>query len=182
MLNYIIVFVLFLFAAHKSIPFQTLEASRNKQSTLSDTISDKNSQQESSRDSDTIGDKNSPQESSRRDSDTIRDRATKHPSNHVTVSGKFPFQPNAARIVHQQLKTKKLYFQQSWFEKYPWLHYDPTLKAVLCFYCSNAYAADVLGSAKCTEPTFTSSGFSNWKKLRAVVDALNFIRALIVIL
>jgi Domain of unknown function (DUF4371)/hAT family C-terminal dimerisation region len=156
--------LLFLFAVgdnsqHESSRRDAVGDNSQHESSCHDAVGD-NSQHESSR-RDAVGD-NSQHESSRRDA--VGDKGICHPANYLAVSGKFPFQPNATAIVHQQLKLKKLYFQQSWFEKYPWLHYDAKLKAVLCFYCSEGNAADLLGSTKCAETTFITSGFSNWKK------------------
>ena len=75
-----------------------------------------------------------------------------------------PFHPNSADICAQTLKNRTLNFQDSWFSRYPWLHYDPSLKAVLCYTCSKALARNILGLSKYTESAFTVVGYSNWKK------------------
>lgn len=52
----------------------------------------------------------------------------------------------------------------NWPMKYPWLHYDESKQAVVCFTCAKAATAKLLDSVNFTEPTFISKGFRNWKK------------------
>lgn len=75
-----------------------------------------------------------------------------------------PFHPSASAIPPQQLRTRKIFFQQHWFQTYPWLHYDAGRKVVLCFTCAKASAHDLLKTVKCTEPNFIETGYTNWKK------------------
>ena len=35
-----------------------------------------------------------------------------------------PYHPDAALILFQTVKRRNLQFQQKWFEKYTWLHFD----------------------------------------------------------
>jgi hypothetical protein len=58
-------------------------------------------------------------------------------------------------------KIKTLRFQKSWYTSYPWLHYEPNVDGILCFFCASA---GVLNVAKNVEPAFTSTGFKNWKR------------------
>ena len=58
-------------------------------------------------------------------------------------------------------KIKTLRVQKSWYTSYPWLHYEPNVYGILCFYCASA---GVLNVAKNIEPAFTSTGFRNWKR------------------
>lgn len=67
-------------------------------------------------------------------------------------------------IPPQRLKTRNIYFQQQWYDKYPWLHYDVNTKAVLCFNCAKTTSLDLLRSVKCSDPCFISTGFNKWKK------------------
>uniref|UniRef100_A0A1X7UU67 TTF-type domain-containing protein n=1 Tax=Amphimedon queenslandica TaxID=400682 RepID=A0A1X7UU67_AMPQE len=46
-------------------------------------------------------------------------------------------------------------FQKKWYEQYPWQEYSIKLNAVFCFACRFF--------TNCSEPTFTSVGFKNWK-------------------
>jgi len=75
-----------------------------------------------------------------------------------------PYQPDVSVIPPQHLRSRKVYFQQHWFQKYPWLHYDASKKAVLCFTCASASAHDLLKNVPCLEPNFIQSGYTNWKK------------------
>ncbi len=47
-----------------------------------------------------------------------------------------PYQPPPQCIEKQILSNKSLTFQEKWYQEYPWLHYSPSVKGVLCFYCS----------------------------------------------
>jgi hypothetical protein len=55
-------------------------------------------------------------------------------------------------------------FQSTWFENFPWLHYDEKSDWVLCFTCSKQCAEGNLKTALKKELTFMTEGFSNWKK------------------
>lgn len=76
------------------------------------------------------------------------------------------YHPPAGLMPCQQLlkSKRKFYFQQKWFDTYPWLTYDPALKAVRCVHCSKASELGLLKQAKCVETCFVSDGYSNWKK------------------
>ena len=57
----------------------------------------------------------------------------------------------------------KCSFQQQWFNRWLWLHYDEDQDLAFCFSCIVAYQNNQLQSAHCLENTFISTGFSNWK-------------------
>lgn len=62
-------------------------------------------------------------------------------------------------------------FQEAWYLKYPWLHYDAAVEGVLCFYCAKAAALKISSLATKSEPAFISEGFSNWKKALSRFDS-----------
>ena len=93
-----------------------------------------------------------------------------------TTSNKLPEQPYhppveeiAPQIVVNG-STKKLkytlHFQNSWYEQYPWIHYDVGVHGVLCFTCTKAESLCLAELSKKREPTFITTGFKNWKKAR----------------
>jgi hypothetical protein len=53
-----------------------------------------------------------------------------------------------------------LSFQSSWYGTYPWLHHEPDIEGVLCFYCASSGMQEI---AKRMEKTFVVTGFHNWK-------------------
>ena len=76
-----------------------------------------------------------------------------------------PYQPRDVGCIQvQRLAKRTLSFQRTWFESYPWLHFDADLGGVLCFTCAKAASLDLAGMARCSEETFISKGFFNWKK------------------
>ena len=54
--------------------------------------------------------------------------------------------------------------QSVWFGQYPWLNYDESKDSLFCYICFNQDAKGNLISARKSEKTFITSGFSNWKK------------------
>ncbi len=98
---------------------------------------------------------------------TTRTSNHKFESAYSILKSDIPHHPDVSIIPPQ--KTGKncqrtLNFQNSWFIKYPWLHYSNNLKGVLCFYCSQAEALKLNDLATKREPAFTTEGFRNWKK------------------
>ena len=75
-----------------------------------------------------------------------------------------PNQPDAALIPFQTVKGSNLQFQQKWFEKYTWLHFDTASGRVLCHICATAKQDNLLDLAKRANDSFLSKGFKNWKK------------------
>ena len=54
-------------------------------------------------------------------------------------------------------------FSLSWYQRYPWFHYQVTSDTVLCFHCHVAEKRNLPTSMN-KDQTFTTTGFSNWKK------------------
>ena len=54
-------------------------------------------------------------------------------------------------------------FQQSWFKKFTWLHYDVTSDSAFCFACCKAFKQGKLRCTGLTEHSFIINGFVNWK-------------------
>ena len=75
-----------------------------------------------------------------------------------------PYQPDVSSIPPQQIHSWKFFFQKHWYKTYPWLHYEQSTQAVLCFSCAKASAFGLLDSVRCTESSFLLSGYTNWKK------------------
>ena len=101
------------------------------------------------------------------DSDTVA--ATSAASDSRTVAESFipldPYQPSPSEIPSQILPSgKTLHFQQHWYEKFPWLHYDINNKKVVCHKCATAKQNNWLDSFKQVKPCFVTTGFNNWKK------------------
>jgi hypothetical protein len=76
--------------------------------------------------------------------------------------GETPFQPKPSDIPTMQCKNRTLHFQQAWFNRYLWLHYDASRKGVLCYRCGIAYVAGLLNIAKFASSAFITDGFRNW--------------------
>lgn len=75
-----------------------------------------------------------------------------------------PYHPDVAVIPTQKLPNKTLKFQAKWFQTYNWLHYDASLKGVVCHTCLYAHQNKLIHLAKCSDKAFILRGFKNWKK------------------
>ena len=75
-----------------------------------------------------------------------------------------PYQSAVSLIPIQTLKNRKLKFQQKWFDKFSWLHFDTVTGSVLCHICVTTSQENLLGLAKRSDEAFHSKGFKNWKK------------------
>lgn len=78
-----------------------------------------------------------------------------------------PYQPLVTDIPHQYAgKDKKncLKFQESWYRKFPWIHYDTSISGVLCFTCRKVESLNLFDLSRNREQTFIKTGFKNWKK------------------
>uniref|UniRef100_A0A803KTI3 TTF-type domain-containing protein n=1 Tax=Chenopodium quinoa TaxID=63459 RepID=A0A803KTI3_CHEQI len=73
-----------------------------------------------------------------------------------------PYQPKLDNYPYSGSEKHPRRFQKSWFVKFPWLEYSPTMDAAYCFYCF-LFAKKPLG--RCGSDTFTVKGFKNWKKV-----------------
>ena len=90
---------------------------------------------------------------------------TPHDGNQATESEWMsPNHPAPSSIPPKERQKQKIYFQEKWYKMYPWIHYDPSLKGVLCFTCMKAEKLGHLKMAKNKEPAFVATGFDNWKK------------------
>jgi len=73
-------------------------------------------------------------------------------------------QPNHAPpsfYPEHEKKNRTLRFQGKWYTAFPWLHYEPGINGVLCFYCLRAGPQSIVKSA---EPAFSESGFHQWNR------------------
>jgi hypothetical protein len=61
-------------------------------------------------------------------------------------------------------KTRTLQFQDTWYKRFPWIHYSPIISGVVCFTCCKASSLGLLKLETKAEPAFITSGFFNWKK------------------
>ncbi len=77
-----------------------------------------------------------------------------------------PYTPNTCCIPNQVIGNGKriLKFRQTWFDRYPWLHYSNAKLGVLCFYCAKTEGMKIFYLAKKRESAFSIDGFRNWKK------------------
>ena len=88
---------------------------------------------------------------------------TPHDGNQATESEWMsPNHPAPSSIPPKERQKQKIYFQEKWYKMYPWIHYDPSLKGVLCFTCMKAEKLGHVKMAKNKEPAFVATGFDNW--------------------
>ena len=93
------------------------------------------------------------------------DGAAAKPRTSLPTLPSAPYQPvNVSCIPQQRLAKRTLSFQKSWFQKFPWLHFDSDIGGVICFTCAKAARANLADMARCADDAFTVKGFSNWKK------------------
>ena len=59
-----------------------------------------------------------------------------------------PFQPHSFIFPERKYKTQKQAFNASWFERYPWLHYDIATNSAFCFTRIKAERIGALSSTK----------------------------------
>jgi len=70
---------------------------------------------------------------------------------------------HAPHVPVQDYKNRTYKFQMIWYKTYPWIHYDPILKRVVCFTCKSATSKGLFPSDFKIEETFTKIGYCNWK-------------------
>ena len=75
-----------------------------------------------------------------------------------------PNQPKDFKFPVSTFGNKRRSCQASWFQDFPWLHYDASKDAVFCYICKHQHKKGNLQLAKNLEQTFISLGFTNWKK------------------
>jgi len=62
-------------------------------------------------------------------------------------------------------KSKVFRFQSSWYNTFPWLHYETGVRGVLCFYCMKSdHLHDTHSISRNADTAFAINGFQNWKK------------------
>ena len=81
----------------------------------------------------------------------------------VEVSSE-PNHLSASQIPCQTLSKKTLYFQDRWYQQFPWLHFSTEKQRVVCFYCSTVCKDSSLPWIGNADPAFITEGFLNWKK------------------
>ena len=55
-------------------------------------------------------------------------------------------------------------FQSSWYDSYPWLHYDEDLHSAFCFTCVKAAETNNLSTQSLSQgDAFLKKGYQNWK-------------------
>lgn len=85
--------------------------------------------------------------------------------------GTKPYQPHPKHIETQKLSKRVLSFQEKWFQEYTWLHYNPQVKGVLCFYCNEVFTDNRSSFGKKVDVAFVTEGFRNWKKALEIFAA-----------
>ena len=79
-----------------------------------------------------------------------------------TEVGKKPHQSRS--FIFPKLKMKIVYcpFQESWFDRWGWLHWDVVTEDVFCHICVLAFKQNTL-NAENTDAAFITQPFQNWK-------------------
>ena len=99
---------------------------------------------------------------------TKREESTsKKPSGVSTISNDIqdrdcPRQPKDI-LFGKEKNTKKLCFQPSWYQRFPWLEYDVDTDSALCNVCRKVERVGLVTTHH-QEAVFTEKGFRNWKK------------------
>jgi len=78
--------------------------------------------------------------------------------------GESPNHLDAKLIPRQTAVKRMLSFQNTWYQKFPWLHYSSEVQGILCFHCAKAEERQLADLSKRRETVFSISGFRNWKK------------------
>ena len=77
-----------------------------------------------------------------------------------------PNQPTTIKFPKLQFGKFNRAFQGTWFNDFPWLHYDETNDKVLCHTCMmRAEFEGKLRTARNKDPVFVIDGYCNWKKV-----------------
>ena len=61
-------------------------------------------------------------------------------------------------------------FQVSWFNRFPWIHYELDQDAVYCFVCCKAVKEGKIRLTGMTEASFLMKGFINWKDAKRLIQ------------
>lgn len=94
--------------------------------------------------------------------------APTNPENNFKETTSDPSKPNQPRSLSFPKTTfgkdpKQRSFNPTWFDKFPWLHYDQNKDAAFCFTCLSALRKSMISATK-AETVFTETGYRNWKK------------------
>lgn len=79
--------------------------------------------------------------------------------------GDGPFQPRSQEYPKRAFGISHVVFrsfQATWYDNYPWLHWDVKRERAFCYTCVKAARGKLLLNSK-TDAAFISSGFQNWK-------------------
>ena len=68
------------------------------------------------------------------------------------------------RVFGSGRNEQKRHFLPSWYKTFSWIHFCTTSLKVYCFYCKEMNKINVTVMSINAEPTFATTGFSNWKK------------------
>lgn len=76
-----------------------------------------------------------------------------------------PERPHQPKITfpHRTFGKQKRAFCATWFDRFPWIHYQDATDVVFCYYCLVAEMRSLPTTAY-KEDTFAKTGFFNWKK------------------
>ena len=88
----------------------------------------------------------------------------------IDVDG--PHQPRSKTFSKRSFGNKTVVwrsFQPSWFDNFPWLHYDERRDVAYCFVCMRASKEKKLAT-KCTDQAFIYKGFYNWMDATVVFN------------
>lgn len=61
------------------------------------------------------------------------------------------------------MNSRNYNFQNTWYTLYPWIHYCPELKKILCFTCFTAKSKGLFSESTKYEEAFTKNGYGSWK-------------------
>lgn len=77
---------------------------------------------------------------------------------------KEPHQPKKFQFPQKRYGSQNRALQSTWFDTFPWLHYDENTDSVICFTCYKQYVKGNLKTANKKEFAFIKEGFGIWKK------------------
>ena len=78
-----------------------------------------------------------------------------------------PYQPRNITFPKTQYKEYKRSFQSSWFDRFPWLHYNVVNDAAYCFTCVRAASENLITLSK-IEQTFVTASETGKKLVRKI--------------
>ena len=101
----------------------------------------------------------------------------------TTAVGEYskPNHPDVKEIPALKRRTQAVRFQKKWFDSYPWLHYQPSLRGVSCWTCIKAEGMGLLRSNQRKTLLFCRKASEIGKKRQIHLKVIKF-RTLIVLL